>query len=389
MRVLLAASLGGAGHLEPVGAVGHAVRRLGHEAMVLVPPSLLPAATQTGLPHVAGKEPPRSFVDAIWDRVRTGPPAAVAGLIDRELFADRCTEAMLGTARAVRDSWQPDLIVREPCEYASAVAADEAGIAHVEVGISLAAIERDVLEMVTPIIDRRRPGVAEAIGAAPYVTSFPASLDPSPWPDTRRYRLPRRAARALPAWWPGSDQPLVYMTFGSVIGHLPEAAGVFRAALAAVSGLPARVLLTVGRGIDPGDLGPVPGNARVEQWVPQADVLAHAALVVCHGGSGTTFGALAAGVPLVICPLFADQANNGRMVETAGCGLVVPGRHLAVGELRGLGPADVAPLRDAIERLLGEPAHGRAAQQVAAEVAAMPTLDRLVEQLAVGVDPPA
>ena len=80
---------------------------------------------------------------------------------------------MLGTARAVRDSWRPDLIVREPCEYASAVAAHEAGIAQVEVGISLAAIERAVLEMVTPIIERRRPGVAEAIGAAPYVTSFP------------------------------------------------------------------------------------------------------------------------------------------------------------------------------------------------------------------------
>ena len=60
MRVLLAASLGGAGHLEPVAAVGHAVRRLGHEPMVLVPPSLLPAATQTGLPHVVGEEPPRA-----------------------------------------------------------------------------------------------------------------------------------------------------------------------------------------------------------------------------------------------------------------------------------------------------------------------------------------
>ena len=151
------------------------------------------------------------------------------------------------------------------------------------------------------------------------------------------------------------------MTFGSVIGHLPEAAGVFRAALEAVSGVAVRVLLTVGRGIDPGDLGPVPRNARVEQEVPQADVFAQAALVVCHSGSGTTFGALAAGVPLVICPLFADQPINGRLVETAGCGLVVRGRHLAAGELRGLGPADVAPLRDAIERLLGESAHRAAA----------------------------
>jgi hypothetical protein len=64
---------------------------------------------------------------------------------------------MLGTARAVRDSWQPELVVREPCEYASAVAADEAGIAEVAVGISLAAIERAVLETVAPIIERRRP----------------------------------------------------------------------------------------------------------------------------------------------------------------------------------------------------------------------------------------
>lgn len=389
MRVLLATSLGGAGHLEPLAAVGQAVARLGHDATLLVPPSMASAAAQTGLPHVVGQEPPRPFVDAIWARVRAGPPEAVAGLIDRELFADRCTETMLAGARAVRDSWQPDLIVRDPCEYASAVAAHEAGIAHAEVGISLAALERDVLEMVTPIIERHRPGVAEAIAAAPYVTSFPASLDPSPWLDTRRYRLPQRAARALPDWWPGNDHPLVYMTFGSVIGHLPEAADVFLAALEAVSGLAARVLLTVGRGIDPRDLGPVPGNARVEQWVAQADVLAQAALVVCHGGSGTTFGALGAGVPLVICPLFADQPINGRVVEAAGCGLVVGGRRLAVGELRGLGPADVAPLRDAIERVLGAPAHRDAARQVAAEMALMPAVDRLVDDLLAGVDPAA
>jgi hypothetical protein len=340
------------------------------------------------LRHVVGKEPPRSSVDDVWDRVRAGPPEAVAGLIDRELFADRCAEAMLDTARAVRDSWRPDLVVRDPCEYASAIAAHEGGLAQVQVGISAAAIERDVLEMVAPIIERLGPGVADAIAAAPYVTSFPASLDPSPWPDTRRYRLAPRVPRALPDWWPGNDQPLVYVTFGSVIGHLPEAAGVFRAALEAVSGLAARVLLTVGRAIEPGALGPAPGNAHVEPWVAQADVLAHAALVVCHGGSGTTFGALAAGVPLVICPLFADQTINGRTVEAAGCGLVVRGRHLAIGELRGLGPADVAPLRDAIDAVLDASAHRAAAQQVAAEVALMPALDRLVERLIAGIDRP-
>jgi len=53
---------------------------------------------------------------------------------------------------------------------------------------------------------------------------------------------------------------------------------------------------------------------HVEAWVPQADALAAATVVVCHGGSGTTFGTLAAGLPLVIVPMFADQPANARLV---------------------------------------------------------------------------
>jgi UDP:flavonoid glycosyltransferase YjiC (YdhE family) len=123
MRVLLASSLGGLGHLEPVVAVAEAVRRAGGEALLLVPPSLVSAVGRTGLDYVVGDEPRSSVVDEIWDEVRTGPRDTVAGLVDRELFADRCTQAMLAGARAVRDSWRPELIVREPCEYASAIAA--------------------------------------------------------------------------------------------------------------------------------------------------------------------------------------------------------------------------------------------------------------------------
>lgn len=389
MRVLLASSLGGLGHLEPVVSVAHAVVRAGHEAVVIVPPSLEAAVNRTGLTHLVGDEPPRSCVEAMWARLRAGPPEAVAGMIDRDLFADRCTRAMLSAVRAARDSWRPALVVREPCEYASAIAAHEAGIAQAQVGISLAAIERGVLDMVTPIVERFCPGVATAIATAPYVTPFPGSLDPSPWPDTRRFRRADPVSGPLPDWWPGDDRPLLYLTFGSVVGHLPEAAGVYRTALDAVSGVPARVLLTIGRGMDAGRLGPVPDNTHVEQWVPQSDVLADAAVVVCHGGSGTTFGALSAGVPLVICPLFADQAMNGRVVERGECGLVVPGRDLAVGELRGLGPSDVAPLRDAVERVLDEPAYRTAAQRVAAELAAERTADELVERLIAEAPPVA
>src|SRR3954451_2648594 len=152
MRVLLASSLGGVGHLEPVVAVGQALRRMGHDPLVLVPPSLKTAVERTGLAYAIGDQPPAAAVEEIWDRVRAGPADHVVGLIDRELFADRCTAAMLSTARSVRDAWKPGLIVREPCEYASAVAACEAGIAQVQVGVSFAELEAGVLAMVQPII---------------------------------------------------------------------------------------------------------------------------------------------------------------------------------------------------------------------------------------------
>jgi UDP:flavonoid glycosyltransferase YjiC (YdhE family) len=381
MRVLLACSLGGLGHLTPLVGVARAVRRLGHDAVVLVPPALVAAIESEGLPYEVGEEPTRAVIDRTWARVRAGPAGDVLGVIDRELFAEECTRAMLPAVRGLRDGWRPELVVRESCEYASAVAACEAGIAQAQVAISQAQLERDVLDMVSPIINRFAPRVAAAIARAPYLTAFPGSLDRSPWPDTRRFRHPGSRGVALPDWWPGDRRPLVYVSFGSVIGHLPEAVGVFRSALDAVSGLPVRVLLTVGRPTDIASLGEVPNNTRVEPWVAQHDVLAQAEIVVCHGGSGTTFGALAAGVPLVICPLFADQTANGRVIKNARAGVVVAGRSLAPGDLRGLGPDDVAPLRAAIEDVLHQPAYREAAQGIAAEMAAMPTLDQVVEPL--------
>lgn len=64
-------------------------------------------------------------------------------------------------------------------------------------------------------------------------------------------------------------------------------------------------------------MGPIPDNTHVEQWVPQGKVLPHAVAVLCLGGSGTVLGALSAGVPLVVCPLFADQSCNGSVIENA------------------------------------------------------------------------
>ena len=97
MRVLLACSLGGMGHLDPLLPFAHALRRRGHDVTLLVPPALAPRVA--GLPHVVGEQPPQAVVDELWARMRAGPPEAVTGLMDRELFAGHATTAMLDSAK--------------------------------------------------------------------------------------------------------------------------------------------------------------------------------------------------------------------------------------------------------------------------------------------------
>ena len=62
---------------------------------------------------------------------------------------------------------------------------------------------------------------------------------------------------------------------------------------------------------------------RVEQFVPQHEVLGHCDAVVCHGGSGTLIAALSLGVPVVVLPMGADQPDNADRCEELGVGIVL------------------------------------------------------------------
>ena len=73
--------------------------------------------------------------------------------------------------------------------------------------------------------------------------------------------------------WPNPQDPLVYLTFGSVAAALPFFPDLYRAALRALAALPVRVLLTLGEAADPALLAPLPGNAHVERWRAQEEVL--------------------------------------------------------------------------------------------------------------------
>jgi UDP:flavonoid glycosyltransferase YjiC (YdhE family) len=387
VRVLAACSLGGAGHLRPLAPFLDQVRRGGGETLVVGPPALAGLVRATGHPFLAGGEPAEEQVRPIREQLAVLPPREAAVLGNRELFGRLAATAMLAPMEQAAADWRPDVILRDPCEYASAVAAARLGIPAAQVAIGLAGVEWDSVGVAEPALEALRDGLADELRRSPYLTRFPAALDASPFPGTRRYREAAATPRdPLPDWWPGSTGPLVYVSFGTVLGHMSLAAEVYRLAIDAVSGLGARVLLTTGHAFEASRLGEVPGNVHVEAWVDQADVLGEAALVVCHGGSGTTFGALAAGVPLVMVPVFADQFANAPLVARAGAGIEVSAPQISAGQgppgRRGPVSRDDAPrIRAAVETVLADGSYQEAARAVAAQMAAAPEIGTLLGQL--------
>ena len=140
--------------------------------------------------------------------------------------------------------------------------------------------------------------------------------------------------------------------------------------LAGVGELPVDVVATIGDGIDPSELGPLPSRIRVERFVPQAEVLARSSAVVSHGGSGSVLGALAHGVPQVLIPMGADQPLNASRCEQLGLARVLD-----------LVAATPEEIRDAIAEVLADCSYRDAADALQAEFAALPGLEHAVERI--------
>jgi UDP:flavonoid glycosyltransferase YjiC (YdhE family) len=377
MRALFS-STRGAGHFNPLVPFARAFERAGHELLFAGPPDLAGAVDGAGFEFWQFDPPPEDELGAVWGRVPELPPVEANEVVVGELFGRLNTTAALPRLREACEEWRPDVVLRDPNEYGSALAAELHSIPHARVAIGLASTEELGMGIAASAIDaiRKAEGLppdpdADRLRRAPYLSLFPPTLDEGAQPDTQRFHDPAwdEPPGELLDWWPGRErEPLVYVTFGSVAGSFPQALPVYGVAMRAVAELPVRVLLTVGRELDLDALPPAPENVRVERWVPQQDVLGHAAAALVHGGSGSTLGALAAGMPLVVMPLFADQPQNARRVAEVGAGVAVePNRD----DL----DATVRPLRQAIRTVLDDPSYGRAARALADELRAQPPVD--------------
>ena len=99
---------------------------------------------------------------------------------------------------------------------------------------------------------------------------------------------------------------------GTVFHRTP---GLHESILAALRDEPINLLIAIGFDQDPSRLGAVRPHIRVEPTLPQAALLPRCALLVTHGGFNSVKEALAAGVPMVICPIAGDQPYRAKRCE--------------------------------------------------------------------------
>ncbi len=208
--------------------------------------------------------------------------------------------------------------------------------------------------------------------AAPLLVQFSAEPFEYPrrWP--RNVRLVGPALWEPPAsepeWLAGEERPIVLVTVST---EFQDDAELIRCTLKAFAGRPYAMVATCG-GYDPRDFQ-VPSNARVERFLPHGPILRRAAVVISHGGMGTTQKALAAGVPVCTVPFMRDQFEVARRAEHCGGGTILRPKRLRPDRLRAAVEAAIGcrpgagRIRDAFARAGGAEAAASALEGLVAE----------------------
>lgn len=361
---LLVTFAGGRGHLDPLLPLADAARSLGHDVAIAGTAGFGPSLERRGYRFFPIGDPPPP------GRALRMPLARLdLDKEDRDLrdgFARRLGRRYATALLAVAADWRPDVLLRDEADFGAAVAGERLGLPVVTVLVMASGA------FVRPWV------VAEALhelraehGLVPdpdlgmlhsglVLCPFPPSLRDPEFPLPSAARSFRGVEVVHRDEHDSGERPAVYFTLGTVFSL--ECGDLFERVLAGLADLDVDVVATVGSDIDPSELGPQRAGIRVEQFVPQATVLATVDAMISHGGSGGMLGALAHGLPQVLIPLGADQPYNSARAAQLGLARVLDAVDAT--------PADVAA---AVHDVLTDPSYRQRAEQMRDELATLPT----------------
>ncbi|XP_039090489.1 UDP-glucuronosyltransferase 1A1-like [Hyaena hyaena] len=115
------------------------------------------------------------------------------------------------------------------------------------------------------------------------------------------------------------EHGIVVFSLGSMVSEIPEKQAMKIAD--ALGKIPQTVLWRY-TGTPPSNLAK---NTILVKWLPQNDLLGHpkTRAFITHSGSHGIYEGICNGVPMVMLPLFGDQMDNAKRMETRGAGLTL------------------------------------------------------------------
>jgi MGT family glycosyltransferase len=117
-----------------------------------------------------------------------------------------------------------------------------------------------------------------------------------------------------------SKKKIIYATLGTIFNTWTE---FFVNVIEAFKDSDYLVVMSTGNKERLKQIGDIPENFIVRDFVPQAEVLKHADLFIAHGGMGSVSDGMSFGVPMILVPLGADQFFNAYRLQELGAGKVL------------------------------------------------------------------
>jgi UDP:flavonoid glycosyltransferase YjiC (YdhE family) len=368
----LFASLASHGHTYPLLPLARAARAQGHQVTYATTASFHHVLTPLGLAvEDVGITISDAFAQAMGDN-GGGRDEMMAVAMD--VFGSVLVRRFYTDLRPVLDRLQPDLVIYEAATMGARFAAAAAGIP-----VLCHSFGRGALQMPGWDLQTTFGAFAAEVGVEfdsanpvpdPYLDIYPESLQDKEFlAFVNRFPVrpvPFAEPGELPSWVVEHREPLTYLTLGTAFG----AASVLKTAIDGLARLPGRVLVAAGPTVETADIGDVPDNVTILPWVPQADLLPYTDLVVHHGGSGTTLGALANGIAQLFLPQGADQFTNAQTVTDGGAGDQLLGDDF-----------DADAVAAKASALRSDDAVRARSREIADEIAAMPSPDEVAARL--------
>ncbi|MBP1932768.1 macrolide family glycosyltransferase [Ammoniphilus resinae] len=139
---------------------------------------------------------------------------------------------------------------------------------------------------------------------------------------------------------------LIYISLGTVFN---QAIDFYKLCFKAFKNTDHTVVMSIGEKTQQADLGEIPKNFIVKNYVPQTEILQYTKLFITHGGMNSTHEGLYYGVPLILFPLSADQPIIAAQVAHIGAGIQLQMQNTTANQLR-----------ESVEYVLNQPSFRKA-----------------------------